>query len=147
LTVLLVLPMYSKDKKSKAEKQAEKFEANAREQFSREIEVGIEQRAPYLLEGFTNSVDGTRINNVRCVNRIRCGVDARGGFGGFCWPGDRRVLMIQGFTSPNDMIAFANEVKNSGMTKLKDFGFTYVELRSQYQSATFPDGILDIPVQ
>jgi hypothetical protein len=147
LMVVLVIPMYSKDKKSKAEKQAEKFEANAREQFSRETEINIEQNSPYLLERFTNSVDGTRINNVRCVNRTRCGVDAHGGFGGLCLPGDRRVLMIQGFTNPNDMIAFANEVKNIGTSKLKGYGFTYLELRSQYQSATFPDGILDIPVQ
>jgi hypothetical protein len=95
LILLLVAPMaYSKDKRSKAEKQAAKQESNAREEYSRQVEIAIEQNAPCLLESFHNSIDGTRINNIRVVSRPGCGINAAGKFGGFCFPGDRTVLMI-----------------------------------------------------
>ena len=145
LIILLGIPMYSKEKKSKAEKQAEKAEAQAREQFSRQAEIVFEQKAPGMLESFANTVTGDRMNNVRCVSQTHCGVDARGRFGGLCLPGDRRVLMISGFSNPNTMLGFGEELKKD-MSKLRSLGFTYVELRSAYQSATFPDGIYDIAV-
>jgi hypothetical protein len=148
LMALLVSPTYSKDKKDKAEKIFEKIKANNREKYSRQLEIDLEQRSPYLLQRLSNSVDGKRINNVRCVSKTRCGFSASEGFGGLCLPGDRRVLMIQGFLTPNDMIAFSNEVKSlEVMHELKVYGFEYVELRSGEQSATFPGGMLDIPVE
>jgi hypothetical protein len=46
-----------------------------------------------------------------------------------------------------DMIAFRKEMANpSFINKVTELGFEWIELRSESQSATFPDGILDIPV-
>ena len=92
------------------------------------MEISIEQNYPYLLESFHNSVTGTRIGNVRVVSRTRCGFFFSTGL---CVPGDGTVLMIEGFRSVPDMIAFRKEMANPAfVNKVTELGFEWIELRS-----------------
>jgi hypothetical protein len=134
----------TKKETKKEAKRAARAESDARAAYADELEKAMELQGIDLVPrtvGF-GPYPNQRLPNVETYEHTGCG-----GLGNPCFHGNRMVLTIWGFSgSPVNMLQFAKVVLIPRAQELNKLGFEYVELRSSDVSATFPEGVFDIPI-